>query len=116
MGEQRSRSAMGKHVHDVLFINELKHMDKGDDGSVVMDVEECALASILVALANFVTLRGRGTRFVEAFFLWVKQNLDPAIYNVDCRAFPSSALSGRRSCWRWGGLEKRSQRRQSRRD
>jgi hypothetical protein len=33
------------------------------------------------------------------------------------RAFPSSALSGRRSCrWRWGGLEKRSQRRQSRPD
>jgi hypothetical protein len=33
------------------------------------------------------------------------------------RAFPSSALSGRRSCrWRWGGLEKRSQRRQSQPD
>jgi hypothetical protein len=48
-----------------------------------MDVEECALASILVATANFVTLNGRGTDFVEAFFAWVKLNLDPAIYNID---------------------------------
>ena len=52
--------------------------------SVVMDVEECALASILVAMADFVTLNGRGTDFVEAFFAWVKLNLDPAIYNIDC--------------------------------
>jgi hypothetical protein len=52
--------------------------------SVVMDVEACALASILVAMADFVTLNGRGTDFVEAFFAWVKLNLDPAIYNIDC--------------------------------
>jgi hypothetical protein len=82
--EKLSPSKMGTHVNNVLFINALKHMDKGDDGSVVMDVEECALASILIAIANFVTLRGRGTDFVEAFFAWVKLNLDPAIYNIDC--------------------------------
>jgi hypothetical protein len=82
--EKLACSDMGKHVNDVLFINALKHMDKDDDGSVVMDVEECALASMLVAMANFVTLNGRGTDFVEAFFAWVKLNLDPAIYNIDC--------------------------------
>jgi Asp/Glu/hydantoin racemase len=78
------RSAMGKHVNDLLFINALKHMDEDDDGSVVMDVEQCALASILKAMANLVTLRGRGTDFVEVFLSWVKLNLDPAIYNIDC--------------------------------
>jgi hypothetical protein len=35
-------------------------------------------------MADFVTLNGRGTDFVEAFFAWVKLNLDPAIYNIDC--------------------------------
>jgi hypothetical protein len=82
--ELRARGEMGKHIHDVLFINALKHLDKGDNDSVVLDVEECALASILVAIANFITLRERGTVFVEAFLLWVKQNLDPTVYNVDC--------------------------------
>jgi hypothetical protein len=82
--EKHSPSTMGTHVNNVLFINALKHMDKDDDGSVVMDVEQCALASILIAVANFVTLRGRGTDFVEAFFAWAKLNLDPAIYDIDC--------------------------------
>ncbi len=81
---KRARSAMGKHVNDLLFINALKHMDDDDDGHVVMDVEQCALASILIAITNFVTLRGRGTPFVEVFLAWVQQNLDPTIYNIDC--------------------------------
>jgi hypothetical protein len=49
-----------------------------------MDVGECALASILIAIANFVTLNGRGATFVEGFFAWIKLNLDSAIYNIDC--------------------------------
>ena len=81
-----SRSAMGMHVNRILFINNLKHMDKGEDGYVVIDdLFNCALATILIALADTVTLCGRGTiGFVETFFLWVTQNLDPKIYNVDC--------------------------------
>jgi hypothetical protein len=79
-----SRSAMGTHVNQLLCINTLKHMDEGDDGNVVVDLFNCALATILVAVADFVTLRGRGEGFVEAFLLWARQNLDPKIYNVDC--------------------------------
>jgi hypothetical protein len=79
-----SRSAMGEHVNKILFINAVKHMDEGDDGYVTMDIDQCALGAILKAVANVVTLRGRKVDFVEAFLLWVKLNLDPKIYNVDC--------------------------------
>jgi hypothetical protein len=79
-----SRSGMGTHVNQLLCVNALKHMDEGDDGYVVLDLFNCALGTILVAVADFVTLRGRGEGFVEAFLLWVRQNLDSKIYNVDC--------------------------------
>ena len=75
---------MGAHVNKILFINAVKHMDEGEDGDVTMDIDQCALAAIFTALANFITLRGRGVGFVEAFLLWVKLNLDPKIYNVNC--------------------------------
>jgi hypothetical protein len=79
-----TRSGMGRHVNQILFINALKHMDDGEDGYVFMDVDQCALAAILKAIVNCVTLRGRGVDFIEAFLLWVKLNLDPKIYNVEC--------------------------------
>jgi hypothetical protein len=82
--ETMTVNRMGSHVNTILFINELKHMDKDDDGYVVMDAEECALATILKALANFVTLRGDEVGFVQAFLLWVRLNLDPRRYNVNC--------------------------------
>ena len=78
-----TRSTLGAQVNDILRINELKHMDEEDDGYVVMDIEQCALATILKAIANFVILRGH-VDFVKAFLAWVKLNLDPKIYNIDC--------------------------------
>jgi hypothetical protein len=59
-------------------------MDEDDDGYVVMDIEQCALAAILKAIANFVILCGHDVDFVLAFLTWVKLNLDPKIYNVNC--------------------------------
>jgi hypothetical protein len=82
--ETMTISRMGSHVNTLLFINEIKHMDKGDDDYVLMDTEECAVATILKALANFVTLRGNEIDFVRAFLLWVRLNLDPSRYNVNC--------------------------------
>jgi hypothetical protein len=73
---------MGAHVNKILSINAVKHMDEGEDGNVVMDLDQCALAAILTALSDFITLRGRGADFVEAFLLRMKLNLDPKIYNV----------------------------------
>src|SRR5438128_11587620 len=42
-----TRGKMGSHVNNLLLINALKHMDKGDDDHVVMDDEQCAIATIL---------------------------------------------------------------------
>jgi hypothetical protein len=79
-----TRGAMGKHVNDILFINALKHMDERDDGYIILDLEQCAVAAILKAIANYVKLCGHDVDFVQAFLAWVKLNLDPTIYNVDC--------------------------------
>jgi hypothetical protein len=83
-GPERTRAEAGKAVNDMLLINAL-HFDKGDDGIVeVDDLEECALAAILKAMANYVVLSGKKEDWVQAFFFWIKQNLDPKKYNVDC--------------------------------
>jgi hypothetical protein len=82
--EPTTRGAMGKHVNDLLFINYLKHMDDGEDGAILIDVEECAVAAILKAIANFVKLGGDKADFVQAFLEWIKHNLDPSRYNVNC--------------------------------
>jgi hypothetical protein len=76
--------AMGRHINNILFINALKHLDEGDDVYVTVDVEQCALAAILKTIPNLITLCGREIDFVRAFMAWVKLNLDPRIYNVDC--------------------------------
>lgn len=83
-GTDLTREVVGKGINDTLFINHLKHMDDDDDGYIDIELEECALAAILKALANYINLAGREADFVQAFLFWVKLNLDPKKYNVDC--------------------------------
>jgi len=78
-----TRASHGREINDTLFINDLKHMDEGEDGYIVMDVNECALATIMKALVNYVTIAGRDKDFVKAFLAWVRLNLDPKKYNID---------------------------------
>ena len=59
-------------------------MDVDEDGFIVMDVEECALGAILKAVANYVMIAGRDKNFIKAFFAWVRLNLDPKKYNINC--------------------------------
>lgn len=80
----QTRAIHGRRINDTLCINDLKHMDADDDGFIVMDVEECALGAILKALANYVLVAGGDKDFVVAFLTWVKQNLDPKKYNINC--------------------------------
>jgi hypothetical protein len=84
-GEQeRTRAEVGKAINDMLLINEMKHFDSGDDDIVTVDdLDECAFAAILKGMANYVTLAGKDDEWVVAFFLWVKQNMDPNKYNVN---------------------------------
>lgn len=79
-----NRASHGRHINDLCHINDLKHMDEGDDGFINMDVDECALTSILKALPNYFMLAGRDKDFVKAFLAWVKLNLDPKKYDVNC--------------------------------
>lgn len=81
-GDPGAREAYGKMLNDTLFINHLKHMDDGDDGFIEIDPDECALAAILKALANFVHLAGKQHNFVQAFMAWIRLNLDPKKYNI----------------------------------
>lgn len=79
-----NRASIGRNINDTLRINDLKHMDAGEDGHIIMDVDECALGAILKALANYVRIAGRDKDFVQAFLAWVRLNLDPAKYNIHC--------------------------------
>lgn len=89
-----TREVFGKEVNDTLFINQLKHFDDDAQEVVELDVDECALAAILKALANYVALPEHQRDLVQVFKLWVKQNLDPSKYNIDCDPnwAPSDAL------------------------
>ncbi|MCK4789846.1 MAG: hypothetical protein KAV87_39265 [Desulfobacteraceae bacterium] len=78
----KTRAIHGRQINDTLLINDLKHMDEGDDGFIVMDVDECALGAVLKAVANYVMIAGRDKDFIKAFFAWVQLNLDPKKYNI----------------------------------
>ena len=68
----------------MLFINQLKHFDDDAQEVIELDIDECALAAILKALANYVHMPEYKRDLVLAFKVWVKQNLDPQSYNIDC--------------------------------
>jgi hypothetical protein len=81
--ENCSKEAHGRDINNTLFINDLKHMDHGEDGFITLDVMECAVAAILKAVANYVLLKGRDRDFIQAFMAWVQLNLDPQKYNIN---------------------------------
>ncbi len=75
-------AAQGRAINDLVFINQLKHMDDGDDGFIDLDSEECALAAISKALVNYVALAGGQKDIVLAFKGWAWRNFDPTKYGV----------------------------------
>lgn len=75
-GKTQKRSSIISHIHKILFINELKHLDEKKEEFVEFDVEECALAAILKAIADYKTLTGKNTEAMTAFLAWTYQNLD----------------------------------------
>jgi hypothetical protein len=78
----RTRQQYGREVNNILFINQLKHMDDAEDNLVEFDSDTCAIAAILKAIANIVELGGRELDFVQAFLVWVKLNLDKKKFNI----------------------------------
>ena len=80
---QRDREEIGTEINNLLCINALKHFDKGDVDYIEIDVNECAIATILKALANYNMLDGKNDSLIIAFRYWVRVNLDPKKYNLD---------------------------------
>ncbi len=95
-GISRTLGEHGKAINDILRINALKHMDKDDDDYVEMDLDECALASILKAVANYIDLVGREANFIRAFLYWVKLNVDPKRFQNDESKRPLTASNNPR--------------------
>lgn len=77
-GQTSKRSSIISHIHKILFINELKHLDEKKAEYVEFDAEECAMAAILKAMADYKTLTGKHTEAMNAFYAWTYQNLDSA--------------------------------------
>lgn len=75
----RERGEIGREINDLLRINALKHFDEGDEEYIDLNVEECAVAAILKALANYNMLDGKNEKLILAFRYWAKANLDPKI-------------------------------------
>jgi hypothetical protein len=80
---EKTRGEHGRAINDVLFINDMKHMNKDDDGFLDMDPEESAFGAIMKAMVNYIAIVGRQNRTVVAFFLWVNQNIDLKKYNLN---------------------------------
>ena len=78
-GKTPPRYKMITHVHKVLFMNEVKHLDdareEGDE-IVEFDAEEAALGAILKAIADYQALTGERSPAMNAFLGWCYQNLD----------------------------------------
>jgi hypothetical protein len=81
--KKRSREEIGTEINNLLGINALKHFDKDDSEYIELDVDECAVATILKALANYNMLDSKNDKLIIAFRYWVKTNLDPKKYKLD---------------------------------
>ncbi len=80
--DQRSLRDVGKEINNILGINAIKHLDPGDDEYMTIDVDECALAAILKALANYNMLEGKNENLILGFRAWAQINLDLTKYNI----------------------------------
>src|ERR1700722_4153103 len=68
----RTKEVHGQEMNEVLFINQIKHMDDDDDGFVDIDPDECALGAILKALVNYVVIVGHRADVVQPFLAWLR--------------------------------------------
>lgn len=71
---ERDREKIGTQINNLLRINALKHFDMNDEEYIEIDVDECAVAAILKALANYNMLDGKDDKLIQAFRYWVSVN------------------------------------------
>jgi hypothetical protein len=80
--EKISRGQFAKEINKLLYINDLKHMDSGEEGNVSLDLDECALAALSRAMANYNMLEEKDEDLIKVFRYWVQTNLDLKKYNI----------------------------------
>ena len=81
---EKTVETMGNEINDMFCINALKHMDSMNDDTVKMNLRENAVGAILKALPNYKDLRGLDHDFIQCFLNWIRNNLDPEKYNIEC--------------------------------
>jgi hypothetical protein len=78
-GQTPPRYKLITHVHQVLFMNQVKHLDdtrEEADEIVEFDAEEAAIGAILKAIADYQTFTGERSQAMNVFLGWCYQNLD----------------------------------------
>ncbi len=91
LGPTPSRGAVMKHIHKLLFINEMKHHDKDAQDIIQLDAEECALAAILKAVVDYKTFTGNETDAMKVLFAWCYTNLESEQMLKDYGDLPKAA-------------------------
>lgn len=91
LGLTPSRGAVMKHIHKLLFINDMKHHDKDAKDVIELDAEECALAAILKAVADYKTLTGEETAAMKALLGWCYKNLESEQIMKEYEELPKAA-------------------------
>jgi hypothetical protein len=91
------RSSIVSHIHKLLFVNELKHLDEKKAELVKFDAEECAIAAILKAMADYKILTGEHTDGMQAFLGWTYKNLDSTKIFEDFNKAPKNLRATKKS-------------------
>lgn len=68
--ETPAKAKYAKHINDTLNINDLKHMNEGDETEITLDPDISALGAILKAIANHHILVPKHPDFINAMLQW----------------------------------------------
>jgi hypothetical protein len=80
---QLSPEEFGSSINNLLGINHLKHLDPDQPDSFEMEPNESALATLLMALTNYVSIPEHDQKLFHIFKVWAQINLDKTKYNVN---------------------------------
>lgn len=75
-GEMPRKKSYKHKIHKSFGISHLKHMGKGDEEFIEIDLEDCALKSLIASMGDYVKLNGSQEQFVIKFYNWIWTNYD----------------------------------------
>jgi hypothetical protein len=69
-------NAIRSDMNYLLGINSIKHFDQKDLDHIKINAEECAVASILKAMANLQLIQPNHPSYIKEMLLWCEKNLE----------------------------------------